>query len=63
MGVVHLINVAMMKQRASIDSLFCDYVGDDEVYSCQPRVSGDDPAKAPHPVLLADAIEFHHIPI
>ena len=63
MDIVHLINVVIMKQRTSIDSLCCAYVGVNEVYSCQPRCGGNDPAKAPRPVLLADSVEFHHIPL
>ena len=63
MDIVHLIDVVILKQKTSIVSLCCDNVGSNELYSCQRRIGGHDAVKAPRPVLLADAVKFHHIPL
>ena len=62
MGIVHLIDVVILKQRGSIVSLCCDCVELNELYSYRRRCRGDDTAKGPRPVLLADGAKFHHIP-
>lgn len=61
MGIVHLIDVVILKQRGSIVSLCCDNVELIELFSCRRRCSGDDTVQAPRPVLLADGAKFHHI--